>query len=383
MHGRDPGEPHRTATSLELLFDLCFVIAVSQASAGLSTSVVEGHHVTGVLRFAVVFFAIWWAWMNFTWFASAYDPDDIPYRLLVLVQITGSLILAAGILPASRTGDLRVVIWGYVVLRTALAVLWLRAARSDPPRRRTALRFATGVTGCQVGWVCTLLLPAPARLPAIVVLIAAEVAVPVWAQSAGTTSWHPRHIAERYELFVLIVLGESVAAASEAIRDAFGRDHAATALYLLAGGGLLIVFAMWWLYFAKPAHTLLATTHQGHRKRFTWAYGHYLVFAAAAAEGAGLAAYAELITRRSVDPFLPSPASAAITLPLALFLAAVWVVHVRPHPHGRIERFAFPVGTVGVLGAAWSPAPALMAGLLAAVLVVVVTLAGRAQGVRR
>ncbi|MEU2441774.1 hypothetical protein ABZ595_37180 [Streptomyces rubradiris] len=66
-----------------------------------------------------------------------------------------------------------------------------------------------------------------------------------------------------------------------------------------------------------------------------------------------------------------------------MFLTAVWVVHVRPHPHGRIERFAYPVGTAAVLGAAWSPAPALTAGLLAAVLVIVVTLAGRAEGVRR
>lgn len=92
--GRDPGEPHRTATSLELLFDLCFVIAVAQASASLSTAVTGGHYITGSLRFALVFFTIWWAWMNFTWFASAYDPDDVPYRLTVLVQITGSLILA-------------------------------------------------------------------------------------------------------------------------------------------------------------------------------------------------------------------------------------------------------------------------------------------------
>ncbi|KOG12426.1 MULTISPECIES: low temperature requirement protein A [Streptomyces] len=382
MPGRNPGEPHRTATSLELLFDLCFVIAVAQASAGLSTAVTEGHYTTGILRFAVVFFAIWWAWMNFTWFASAYDPDDVPYRLWVLVQITGSLILAAGIPSASETGDLTVVTWGYVVLRTALAVLWLRVARSDPRGRRTALRFVVGVAGCQMGWVCTLLLPGAARLPVIVVLIAAEVAVPVWAQSAGMTPWHPHHIAERYELFVLIVLGESVAAASEAVRDAFGRNHNAAALYLLAGGGLLIVFGMWWLYFAKPAHTLLATTHQGHRKRFTWAYGHYLIFAAAAAEGAGLAAYTELVTHHSVDPFSPSVSGAAITLPLAVFLITVWTVHVRPHPHGRVERFAFPAGTFAVLAAAWSPAPALTAGLFTAALVTAVTLADKTNRVR-
>jgi low temperature requirement protein LtrA len=172
---------------LELLFDLCFVIAVAQASASLSTAVTDGHYITGPLRFALVFFTIWWAWMNFTWFASAYDPDDIPYRLVVLVQITGSLILAAGVSRAFEDGDLRVITLGYAVLRTAVAVLWLRAARSDSGRRRTALRFAAGVTGCQIGWIGMLFLPEPAQLPAIIVLIVAEMSVPVWAQSAGMT----------------------------------------------------------------------------------------------------------------------------------------------------------------------------------------------------
>ncbi|GAA4661985.1 low temperature requirement protein A [Streptomyces youssoufiensis] len=375
MPGRDPGEPHRTATSLELLFDLCVVIAVAQASASLNTAVIDGQYVSGLLRFALVFFTIWWAWMNFTWFASAYDPDDIPYRLLVLVQITGSLILAAGVHRAFEGGDLRVITLGYAVLRTALAVLWLRVARSDPGRRRTALRFAAGVTSCQAGWIGTLFLPESAQLAAIIVLIVAEISVPVWAQSAGMTPWHPHHIAERYELFTLIVLGESVAAAAAAVRSAFDRNHHSGALYLLAAGGLLMVFAMWWLYFARPAYTLLTTTHHGHRKRFTWAYGHYLIFASAGAEGAGLAAYAGLVTRRTDVP--PVAAGVAVTLPLAVFLMTVWAIHVRPHRRSGTEQLAIPVGAVAVLVAALSPAPALVAGLSAAVLVVVVTVVDR------
>jgi low temperature requirement protein LtrA len=380
MPGRDPGEQHRTATSLELLFDLCFVIAVAQASTSLRVAVTDGHYALGVLRYALVFFTIWWAWMNFTWFASAYDPDDVPYRLTVLVQITGSLILAAGVPRAFEEGDLRVITLGYAVLRTALAALWLRAARSDPGRRRTALRFAAGVTGCQIGWNLLLFVPDAARLPSIIVLIAAELSVPVWAQSAGMTPWHPHHIAERYELFTLIVLGESVAAATAAVRSAFDRHHNAGALYMLATGGLLMVFAMWWLYFARPAHTLLATTHQAHRKRFTWAYGHYLIFASAAAEGAGLAAYAGLITRRTDVPALA--AGAAVTMPVAIFLISVWAIHVRPHQHSVREQLAFPAVAVAVLAAAHGPAPALIAGVLAAALVVVVTVADRTERVR-
>ncbi|MDX3850835.1 low temperature requirement protein A [Streptomyces sp. AK02-01A] len=376
MLGRDPGEPHRTATSLELFFDLCFVIAVAQASESLHEAVADGHYATGFLRFALVFFTIWWAWMNFTWFASAYDPDDVSYRLTVLVQITGALVLAAGVSRAFEEGDLRVITLGYLMLRTALAGLWLRAARSDSGGRRTALRFAAGVTACQVGWVGLVFVPAPARLPGIIVMIIAELSVPVWAQSAGMTPWHPRHIAERYELFILIVLGESVSAATTAVRDGFDQHHSSSALYALAAGGLLMVFAMWWLYFAWPAHTLLATTHRTDRKMFTWAYGHYLIFASAAATGAGLAAYAGLVTRNTG---VPSPAAgAAVTVPVALFLITVWAVHVRPHQRSVVEQLAFPVVAVCVLTAAYSPAPALAAGLMMVALVVVVTLSDRA-----
>ncbi|MEV7198098.1 low temperature requirement protein A [Streptomyces sp. NPDC093510] len=371
MRGRDPEERHRTATSLELLFDLCFVIAVAQASASLHEALAHGAYATGVLRFALVFFTVWWAWMNFTWFASAYDPDDVPYRLTVLVQITGSLVLAAGVPLAFAEGDLRVITIGYVVLRTALAALWLRAARADPVRRATALRFATGVTACQAGWVGLLLLPDAARLPGIVVLIAAEVCVPMWAQSAGMTPWHPRHIAERYELFTLIVLGESVAAATVAVRIAFDRHQSTGALYATAAGGLLTAFALWWLYFARPAHTLLATTHRAHRRRFVWAYGHYLVFASAAAEGAGLAAYADHLTGHADTS--STAAGAAVTVPAAVFLVTVWAVHLRPHFKTTAERVPYPVAALGLLGATWSPAPALAAGAVLTVLVVLVT----------
>ncbi len=136
-----------------------------------------------------------------------------------------------------------------------------------------------------------------------------------------------------------------------------------------------MVFAMWWLYFARPAYTLLTSTHQGHRKRFTCAYGHYLIFASAAAEGAGLAAYAGLVTRRADAP--PVAAGVAVTLPLAVFLMTVWAIHVRPHRQSGTGPFAIPVGAVTVLAAALSPTPALVAGLSATALVVVVTVVDR------
>ena len=79
--GPSTDEEHRVSTPLELFFDLCFVVAVAQASNSLHHSLVEDDRARSSSASPIVFFAIWWAWMNFTWFASAYDTDDVPYRL--------------------------------------------------------------------------------------------------------------------------------------------------------------------------------------------------------------------------------------------------------------------------------------------------------------
>ena len=70
---RNQDEPHRTATSLELLFDLVFVIAIAAAAHGLEHAITHGHTKEGIIKFLLAFFAIWWPWNLFTWFASSFD----------------------------------------------------------------------------------------------------------------------------------------------------------------------------------------------------------------------------------------------------------------------------------------------------------------------
>ncbi|GAB3968138.1 hypothetical protein GCM10029978_037010 [Actinoallomurus acanthiterrae] len=135
MTGRDPQEPFRSSTPLELLFDLCFVVAVAQNGAQLHHSLDSGDVGPGLLGYAMVFFVIWWAWMNFAWFAAAYDTDDVPYRLLTLVQIAGVLVLAAGVSAAFEHYDFRAVAAGYLLMRVAMIGQWLRAAREHPSGR--------------------------------------------------------------------------------------------------------------------------------------------------------------------------------------------------------------------------------------------------------
>jgi low temperature requirement protein LtrA len=370
MTARRSDEDHRVATPLELLFDLSFVVAVASAAAKLHHALAEDHLGSGVLGYLLVFFAIWWGWLNFTWFASAYDTDDVPYRLTTLLQVAGVLVLAAGVPRAFDQSDFGVITIGYVLMRLAMVLQWLRAARSDPGHRACAQRYAVGITVVQVGWVARLLLPDEVFLVGFLVMVAAELAVPIWAERVARTTWHPHHVVERYGLFTLIVLGESILAATGAIGAALDAGHAGFALISLAAAGLVIVFSLWWLYFDHPAHDLLRTSPRA----FAWGYGHYLVFASVAAVGAGLEV--------SVDHDLhvahlsALAAGLATTVPVAVFLVVVWLLQVRPTRRGPAS-WGFPAAAVLVPAGTFTPAPVHAAAVVLAGLVALVILARR------
>jgi low temperature requirement protein LtrA len=123
MTGRATDEPHRASSQLELLFDLTFVVAISRITPQLADSVARGAGLQTVTPFLEVFFLIWWAWMNFTWFASSYDTDDVAYRLLTLLQMTGVLVLAAGVPAALNDNDFLAITVGYLIMRVGLIAL--------------------------------------------------------------------------------------------------------------------------------------------------------------------------------------------------------------------------------------------------------------------
>ncbi|MEO3770320.1 low temperature requirement protein A [Micromonospora sp. B9E7] len=361
MRPRRRDEPHRTATPLELFFDLCFVVAVAQAAVNLHHDVSEGHLGHALTRYLMVFFAIWWSWMNFTWFASAYDTDDDVYRITTLVQIAGALIIAAGVPRAFTDGDFSVITYGYVVMRIALVVQWCRAAAGDPAHRRAARRYAIGVTIVQLGWLLRLTLPEGWGTAALLLLVVADLLVPAVAERPGMTPWHPGHITERYGLFTLIVLGEVVLATSVAIQT--GVDAGDRHLWSLAAAATVIVFALWWLYFDRPIEA-------PGRMPYTlvWGYGHYLIFAAVAAVGAGLSVSVDY--ERHLTHISERTAGYAVAVPIAVFLLTVWVLHVRRQQHG-VAVVAFPVVALLALLAPLGPAPVYV---LAALLVALVTL---------
>jgi low temperature requirement protein LtrA len=365
MKPRSPDEPHRAATPLELLFDLVFVVAVAQAASALHHGIAEGHAAETLLGYGMVFFGIWWAWMNFTWFASSYDTDDIPYRLLVFVQMTGALIVASGVEPVFNDQDLTIPVFGDVVMRVAGVAQWLRAARSDEEHRPAAIRYTVGVALTQLAWVGLLFLPKPLHVPAFVVLILVEIVVPIWAELASPTPWHVLHIRERYGLFTILVLGEAILSTSMAIQSAVDEGGMNPTLISVIIGGLLIVYTMWWLYFYQPDPHLMTSL----RASFIWGYGHFFIFAATAAVGAGLAVVIDQLTHHA--EISAAGAGMAVAIPTAIYVFSLWILQEHSMSETWFDRLLHPVTAILVLLTPFTGQAVPLTGVLLLILVVI------------
>jgi low temperature requirement protein LtrA len=331
MTGRDPHEGHRVATPLELLFDLTFVTAFSFASSQLAHALAEGHYTSALLGFAFASFAICWAWINFSWFSSAYDTDDWVFRLVTMVQMIGVLVLAVGLprmfasIEHGEHLDNSVMVLGYVIMRVAMIFQWLRAARQDPARRRACLTYAKAIAVAQIGWVVQIVVDFPVGTSIILAIILGliELAGPVVAERRdGGTPWHAHHMAERYSLFAIIALGEGVVgtlASLSAVVEEQGWSLDA-ALVCIAGTGL--TFGMWWVYYMLPSAPIL---HAHRNRAFVWGYGQMLIVTAIVATGAGLHVAAYFIEHKAhVGPLATLLATA---IPVSVFLAAIYALY--------------------------------------------------------
>lgn len=330
LTGRDPNEPHRAASPLELLYDLTFVIAFGATSVALAHAIAEGHAVSGLLAFGFSTFAVCWAWINYAWWASAFDTDDWYVRIMTLVQMVGVLILSLGVPDVFRSiehGELdnTVVVAGYVVMRLGMLALWIRVAVQDRVHRRTAITFAVSLFIAQLGWIATAIAPLPvttALLLAIPLYLIETIGPIVAERKIGGTPWHPHHIAERYSLLVIITLGEVILGTATTI-SAIVQEHDWTVDAAVVGfAGTALAFALWWVYFMLPSGELLA---RFRGRGFVWGYGHIVVFGALVATGAGLDVTA--MATEGESHLDAAAVASAVAIPVIVLLVAFFALY--------------------------------------------------------
>ncbi len=344
MTGRDPGEPHRAVTSLEQLFDLtfatCFSLAASQLALGLSA----GRYAAALLGFGFASFAICWAWINFSWFASAYDTDDWVFRLVTMRQMVGVLVLAIGLprmfasIAQGGRVDNSIMVLGYVIMRLALVFQWLRAARQDPARRRACLTYAVAISIAQAGWVWQIAVHFSTAVAFIVgsFLGLIELMGPVLAERRdGGTPWHAHHIAERHSSLAIMALGEGIVGTIAALSAVVERQGWTLDATLVGVAGTALTFGIWWLYDLLPSAPVL----EAHRNRaFGWGIGQVLIVTAIVATGAGLHVAAYFIEHRT--QISPLAAVLSVVLPVGAFLGLAYALY-----YYLVRRFkAFQVG---------------------------------------
>jgi low temperature requirement protein LtrA len=334
MTGRDPQEPGRVSSPLELLFDLTFVVAVGTAASRFAELIAEGHPGQAVTAFVLAMFAISVAWISFSWFASAFGTDDWLYRALTMLQMIGVVVFSLG-LPAmfhsvAEGGhlELRVMVLGYVVMRVAMVTQWWRAARESEAFRSVGMANVRWTVIVQIGWVVVAFVPMPlgAAFAAFIVLGALELALPLLTQGrAGGTPWHPHHVAERYSLFAIIVLGEgvvgTVASSGGLLGGADGTHWTGNAVaVVIAGVGL--TFGMWWVYFATPFGDVLV-----HRRGrgYLFGYGHIPLFMGIAGAGAGL--HVAGLRMEHHTEIGDVAVVLSLALPVGLYLLMVYLLH--------------------------------------------------------
>jgi low temperature requirement protein LtrA len=366
LRPRNPDEHHRVSTTLELFFDLVSVIAIAAITVGLHHAIAEGHGLAALPRFVFLFLAIWWAWMNLTWFASAFDNDDALYRVLVMVIMGGALIFAGGAGHIFETMDFSYGLVGWIIMRLGMVALWLRAASGHPDYRGTALRYALGITVAQIAWTGLYFLTPPgstAFFAAGILCFAIEFATPAWAEGLKSTPFHRHHMIERYGLLMIISLGEVVLSISHGFSTLFG-DHPTVNAAVVSASALVIVFCIWWVYFCEEDHLPSSRITVA----LSWGYGHVFIFMAAAMLGAAVAAMIDVATHHGQAT--EGDVAKWLGASMALGSAALWFTRDRQMTLSPRLKLALPVQAAaflvaGVLGAPiWVFAMLAVAGVI-------------------
>jgi low temperature requirement protein LtrA len=311
-------DDERSASRLELFFDLAFVLVVAELAIGVREDVT----VRGLLVFTGLFTTVWWAWVSATLYANRFDQDDVIFRLLKLGSMAAVVGLAASATEA--TGERFGIFVGcQLLLRMILLLQYLRAHRHIEGARPVARLYLAGQAAGALLWTVSLLVPRPAGFALWAAAVLVEAAVPVAVtRSRSEVPLHVEHLPDRFALFVILVLGEPVAAVAHGLSDVEWTSSAvpvAVLSFVLAG-------ALWWSYFdlAGARAKRLLNEAGGDRSSHVhdlYVFAHLPLTLALATVGAGI----ELAVVESGRGEVPAGTRLLLAGGVAVYLASVTV----------------------------------------------------------
>lgn len=233
----------RPAVWQEIVYDLVFVVSIAELAVGLEGEIGWGD----VAHFGLLLIPIWWVWMGVTLANNRFTGDELGRWLITLLNLLGAAGLAVTV--GKATGERAVgFAAAYVVARGLVIVQWMSVGILDASARPLTSRLAAGSVVALLPWLISLTVTAPTRYGLWALGLAIDLLVPVTTLNAQRrlprlNTWH---LAERYRLFTIVVLGEAVAGA---IRGASETDR----LPLLSGSlALALAFGLGWAAFESP-----------------------------------------------------------------------------------------------------------------------------------
>jgi low temperature requirement protein LtrA len=350
-------DEERHATWLELFFDLVFVICIAEVVHTLEDDRTLG----GFLGTAGLFVPIWWAWVGYTVYADRFDTDDLLHRVLVLAGMLAVIAMALSVHDALHGGSARFALT-YVAVRTVVLLLNARARRHAAPARPLLNLYLAAFTASAALWLVSVLVPEPYRYLLWAVGTTIELSAPwLGRRQIAQAPIHASHMTERFGLFTLIVIGESVISVAQ---GAAGVDWEPGTL-AVALTGFLVVACLWWIYFEYISGLANRSVLQG----LCFNYAHLPLLAGLVSVALGI----ELAVVESAAHELERATAMALGGGTALYLLALTALHAATG-HSISDRVlwlrlgsavvALAIGVFGPLGA-----PLGLVGLLAVLLV--------------
>jgi low temperature requirement protein LtrA len=352
----------RRATWLELFFDLVFVVAITQ----LSHELVLHHSTAGFLRFAGLFIPVYVAWQGYMAYATRFDTDDLAFRVAYFAAMLAVAAMAVLIDDVARGVNSAGFAVAYVVLRSIMLALYWRAWLAVPDARPLIRFYGAGYGAGVAVWLASLAVGTPVRYVVWGLALTLELSLPpLSTQLHRRIPTSARHLPERWALFTLIVLGESVVAVAVGVSGASWRVSSASTAVL----GFAAVAAIWWLYFDRQADIVLRGSTMSI---VVYSYAHIPLLMGLAGMSAGL----RVLIERAREDQLGTGGAVALLGGVVLYLAALIATRTVTVSGSRrlgiTLKLAAAALTLGLLGAEASLPPVALAGGLALVLAAVV-----------